>query len=120
MRFSTVVSASAVAGAAFAADHAVIVGKTGLTFEPNNVTAAMGDTVTFKFWPSNHSVAAGAFATPCEPMDAGFWSGYIPSTSGAATETYSITINDTSKPIWFYCTQAKHCASGMVGVINQA
>lgn len=30
---------------------------------------------------------------------------------------FTIAINDT-KPIWFYCSQAKHCQSGMVGVIN--
>jgi hypothetical protein len=28
-----------------------------------------------------------------------------------------VTVNDT-QPIWFYCSRASHCASGMVGVVN--
>jgi len=31
--------------------------------------------------------------------------------------TFTIEVNDT-KPIWFYCSQGKHCQSGMVGAIN--
>lgn len=31
--------------------------------------------------------------------------------------SYSIEINDT-RPIWFYCSQGRHCQQGMVGVIN--
>jgi plastocyanin len=120
MRFSTIISASALAGAAFAMDHLVVVGNGSLKFEPDTITAAEGDTVTFKFWPKNHSVAQGAFAKPCEPMDSGFWSGYIPSTQGAAADTYMIEVKNESTPIWFYCTQGMHCAGGMVGVINEA
>ncbi|KAF2657270.1 Cupredoxin [Lophiostoma macrostomum CBS 122681] len=120
MRFSTIFSASAIAGAALGADHLVVVGNGSLKFEPDTITAAEGDTVTFKFWPKNHSVAQGAFAKPCEPMDNGFWSGYIPSSQGAAADTYMIEVKNKSTPIWFYCTQGQHCAGGMVGVINQA
>lgn len=31
--------------------------------------------------------------------------------------TYTVMINDT-KPIWLYCSQEKHCQSGMVAAIN--
>jgi hypothetical protein len=31
--------------------------------------------------------------------------------------TFSITINDTT-PLWFYCSQTNHCASGMVFSVN--
>ena len=31
--------------------------------------------------------------------------------------TFTIKVKNT-KPIWFYCSQGKHCQSGMVGVIN--
>lgn len=32
------------------------------------------------------------------------------------TEVYSVT--DTSKPLWFYCSQTGHCGKGMVFAIN--
>ncbi|KAF2634635.1 Cupredoxin, partial [Massarina eburnea CBS 473.64] len=118
MRFSILAAATALVSSVFAADHTVVVGNGTNTFEPNNVKAAVGDTVTFKFWPKNHSVAQATFAKPCEPMNNGFWSGYIPSTAKAASETFMYTVTNASAPIWFYCTQASHCQSGMVGVIN--
>lgn len=31
--------------------------------------------------------------------------------------TYTIPVRDTN-PVWFYCSQARHCQSGMVGAIN--
>ncbi|ORY10486.1 Cupredoxin [Clohesyomyces aquaticus] len=121
MHFSTIFAAFAVVGSALAVDHTVRVGgqtATDLVFEPNNINATKGDTVTFHFWPKNHSVAQSTFAKPCEPMDSGFWSGYVATASGVAMETFMITVNDPTKPIWFYCTQGKHCQSGMVGAIN--
>jgi len=122
MRFSTVFTATALAGSALAENFNVIVGKTGLSFEPNSVKAANGDTVTFKFWPKNHSVAQGSFGSPCNPLagDKGFWSGYVPTSSNtsAASETFMYTVQNASAPVWFYCTQGMHCQAGMVGVIN--
>ncbi|EOD44813.1 putative extracellular serine-rich protein [Neofusicoccum parvum UCRNP2] len=100
-----------------AANIDVIVGKNGLTFEPNSTTAAEGDTLTFKFWPMAHSVVQGAFGSPCTPSDTGFNSDFVRTTSGAANRTFVVTVNNTD-PIWYYCSQGKHCQSGMVGVIN--
>ena len=37
------------ASMALAADHVVLVGSSGLTFTPNEVTAASGDTISFQF-----------------------------------------------------------------------
>lgn len=117
---TTLISATALlASLATAADHVVVVGKSGLTFTPNNTVAAMGDTVTFHFWPQDHSVVQASFAAPCEPLEGGFYSGFVPVSSGASPKTFTIDVN-TTKPIWFYCSQGKHCQSGMVGVINQA
>jgi len=120
MRFSTVIAATALSGSALAADHIVVVGKDGLSFVPNSVEAATGDTVTFKFWPKNHSIAQGPFTSPCAPVDNGFWSGYVPTSdnTSASTTTFMYTVQNASAPVWYYCTQAKHCQSGMVGVIN--
>ncbi|KAF2126145.1 hypothetical protein P153DRAFT_347097 [Dothidotthia symphoricarpi CBS 119687] len=122
MHFSTIFAATALAGAAIAEEHFVAVSnKTGsLVFQPDNVKAAEGDTVTFRFWPKNHSVAQGAFGSPCQPLDTGFWSGYVPTvdTQNVANWTFTYEVKNASVPIWYYCTQGKHCQNGMVGVIN--
>ncbi|PSN74604.1 Cupredoxin [Corynespora cassiicola Philippines] len=118
MRFSTIATATALVGSAIAADHVVVVGNGSLTFEPDNVEAAEGDTVTFRFWPKNHSVAQGAFGSPCQPLDGGFWSGFVPVAQGRGETEFVYTVENASAPIWFYCTQGQHCQGGMVGAIN--
>ncbi|KAF1834891.1 Cupredoxin, partial [Decorospora gaudefroyi] len=122
MLYSSLFAATALVGAAFAEDHKVIVSdKQGsLLFKPDSLTAAEGDTVTFHFWPKNHSVAQSTFDSPCEPMQGGFWSGYVPtaSTESLANTTFTYEVMNASAPIWFYCTQGMHCQNGMVGVIN--
>ncbi|KAM5540662.1 hypothetical protein V8D89_005693 [Ganoderma adspersum] len=123
MRFAVAASALALASTALAADWPIVVGSTGgspLSFNPNNVTAAVNDTVTFIFStaPSNHTVVQSLFAKPCEPAPGGFASGYI---AGDATnpKNFTLVVGDT-KPIWFYCAQTTktHCIAGMVGAIN--
>ena len=98
--------------------------KGDLTFEPNNLTAPVGSVVQFQFYPKNHSVVQAAFSNPCEPINnvmsnvTGFFSGYMPTTLDAKMKPgFTIPIMD-SKPIWYYCSQEKHCQAGMVGVIN--
>ncbi|KAF3037481.1 hypothetical protein E8E12_004172 [Didymella heteroderae] len=122
MHFSTIFAATALAGSALAVDHKVAVGtKTGeLKFMPDSITAAEGDTVTFRFWPKNHSIAQAAFNSPCSPMNNGFWSGFVPTsdTNNVANWTFTYEVTNASAPVWFYCTQGKHCQAGMVGVIN--
>jgi len=122
MHFSTIFAATALAGVALAEEHKVAVStKSGdLVFMPDSIKAAEGDTVTFRFWPKNHSVAQATFANPCQPMKNGFWSGFVPTTStqAVANSTFTYEVTNASAPIWFYCTQGKHCQSGMVGVIN--
>lgn len=54
-------------------------------------------------------------------MTTAFFSGFMPTNASlSATSkvlTYTIRVMDT-KPVWFYCSQAKHCQGGMVGAIN--
>jgi plastocyanin len=119
MQFKTLSALTLAAGLTSAMDHVVKVGDGGLNFNPNSVNASKGDTVTFHFYPMKHSVVQAAFATPCQPMDNGFYSGFMPVASGMGNETFMITVEDATKPIWFYCSQGKHCQSGMVGVINE-
>ena len=122
MHFPTIFTAALFSSAIYAEDHPVAVGsKSGdLVFQPDSIQAAEGDTVTFRFWPKNHSVAQAAFNSPCQPLTNGFWSGFVPTTSTTAVANWTFTyeVTNASAPIWFYCTQGQHCQDGMVGVIN--
>jgi len=110
-------------GLSSGADHRVIVGGTGvLAFSPTNITAQVGDTVTFEFHQKNHTVTASSFNSPCVELSAsgpaGFDSGFKPVGDGVTDfPTYTVRVNDT-KPIWAYCRQANHCSSGMVFAVN--
>jgi plastocyanin len=97
----------------------VKVGKDGLTFTPNSITAAVGTKIQFNFYPQNHSVVQSSFAAPCVPLAGGAFSGFMPVTSGLGPSSFTMTVANT-KPIWLYCSQAKHCETGMSMVINQA
>ncbi|KAI9690394.1 MAG: hypothetical protein M1822_009357 [Bathelium mastoideum] len=95
-----------------------------LTFTPNNTPAKPGDVVQFQFMPGNHSVAQAAFSAPCMPIEqtqsgtAGWWSGFMPMPANPTNmPVFSIMVQDTN-PVYFYCAQANHCQSGMVGAIN--
>ncbi|MDK0628442.1 hypothetical protein P5F04_16440, partial [Clostridium perfringens] len=48
-------------------------------FIPNDITAANGTTVTFRFTgaPGNHTVTQSSFADPCNPLAGGFDSGFV-------------------------------------------
>jgi len=108
-----------VAGVANAAVHEIDVGMGGsLAFSPNSLTAAVGDTLEFHFFSGSggHSVVSSTFQSPCVPTSNAFFSGYIPgNTAGDMTFVVNVTSTD---PIWFYCSLASHCQSGMSGVIN--
>ncbi|KAI4141152.1 MAG: hypothetical protein LQ340_007711 [Diploschistes diacapsis] len=97
-----------------------------LMFSPDNVQAAAGDMVQFQFAGGNHTVTQSTFANPCVPIQnimsntTGFFSGFqFVQPGSTAMPTYTLMVNNTS-PIWFYCSQGKHCQSGMVGAINAA
>lgn len=107
-------------------NHQVVVGGPNkLYYEPSNITASPGDTITFQFQQKNHTVTQSTFATPCRALtltstsgQVGFDSGFLPVADGATDfPTYQITVNDTA-PIWAYCKQGNHCGSGMVFSVN--
>ncbi|KAM7211301.1 hypothetical protein V8F06_013306 [Rhypophila decipiens] len=103
------------------AHHVVTVGKGALKFNPENVAAAVGDTIEYQFFAKKHSVTQSSFEKPCQLLDGGFFSGFTPNESAddAAPTTFTITVKDT-KPIWAYCSQTNgdHCQQGMVHSIN--
>jgi plastocyanin len=109
--------------------HRITAGFNGLHFEPENVSAAVGDIVEFHFMPKNHSVVQSSFDVPCEPLSStttthmsnGIFSGFNFATKdGEAENVFSFIVKDT-KPFWYYCSQTvgNHCQMGMSGVINQ-
>ncbi|QDS71817.1 hypothetical protein FKW77_009668 [Venturia effusa] len=104
--------ALSLASLTLAAQQVISVGQ-GLSFLPNTIYAAVGETIKFEFITPGHSVAAGSYDKPCTPAsNSSFYSGILDTSM-----VYTITINDT-QPIFFYCAVASHCQAGMVGVIN--
>ncbi|KAK8134650.1 extracellular serine-rich protein [Apiospora sp. TS-2023a] len=105
-----------------------------LIFMPDNLKAAKGDMVQFQFRGGNHSVVQSTFDQPCMPMSMaaaagnssgaaakGIFSGFMPVAASKAMgmlPTYTVMVAD-EKPMWFYCSQGKHCQAGMVMVLNE-
>lgn len=130
MQFTTLALSALSIGSALAQSsqvmvHVVKVGNANgtLAYSPNEVTAAVGDMVQFQFAPANHTVTQSTFDQPCQPISlnsntTGIFSGFMPvSASATTTPTYTILVNSTT-PMWLYCSQGKHCQSGMTMVIN--
>lgn len=114
---------SAAAYSVNAADFPVMVGSGGtLTFTPNTVTAAVGDTITFQFQAKNHTATQSTFAAPCSPLANGAKSGFQPVASGATQlPQFTVTVKNATAPMWFYCGQKNpisHCEAGMVFAVN--
>jgi plastocyanin len=119
MRFALASAALAtLVGLASAETHTVTVGNGSLAFNPSSINASMGDTVSFVFYPKNHTVTQSTFAAPCQPMPNGADSSFQPVAANAtAAPSFSITVNATT-PQWFFCRQTGHCEQGMVFAIN--
>ena len=61
------------ASTALAASHRIDVGKSGLTFTPDSVTAAVGDTLEFHFVGGTHdavTTTTALHALPAQPASA--------------------------------------------------
>ncbi|KAF4980780.1 hypothetical protein FZEAL_3294 [Fusarium zealandicum] len=98
--------------------HIVKVGDGGITFQPAELKAAVGDVVEFHFYKGTHSVAQSSFDDPCEPLNStSFFSGEFSVTDDISDQVFSLTIK-SEEPMWYYCATGQHCQGGMVGVIN--
>ncbi|KAF7559218.1 hypothetical protein G7046_g4948 [Stylonectria norvegica] len=100
---------------------------TGLKFWPEKITAEVGTMVQFQFWAGNHTVTQSNFDDPCIPISninssiKGIYSGFQPVAASSAmgmVPVFTIEIKD-KKPLWLYCSKAKHCEGGMSLVINE-
>lgn len=123
MRFSaSTLAAVLLAGAstAFAEKFVVTVGKAGaLLYEPSSVIAKAGDVVEFQFMAKNHTVTQSTFDKPCDVKAEGVDSGHQLVPAGTTVfPAWSITVQNASAPLWFFCNQPPHCARGMVFAIN--
>ncbi|KAJ6621774.1 hypothetical protein B0H10DRAFT_1945053 [Mycena sp. CBHHK59/15] len=116
-------AAAAVLSVVSAATITVKVGENnGLTYDPANVTAAVGDEIAFQFIAKNHTVTQSTFADPCQQMETpmvGIDSGYqAVAANSTQIPQWSFTVNNATAPLWFFCRQTGHCAKGMVFSVN--
>jgi plastocyanin len=58
-------------------------GAGGLTYTPNSLSAAVGDTVVFVFLASNHTATQSAFDKPCVKLAGGMDSGFMPNVNNS-------------------------------------
>lgn len=107
------------------ATHIVTVGKLLNQFDPDSLTAKVGDVIQFAFYPTNHSVGRAEYHQACIPYEdtgekkIGFWSGFFPVDKVLPNPpTWNLTINHTD-PVFFYCAAPGSCINyQMVGLIN--
>lgn len=117
-----------VACAANAATTIVKVGANGtLRYDPEQLSGLVNeDVVVFQFQAKNHTATQSNFATPCQPLAGGHQSGFEPvnanaTATGEALPEFTVTVQNASAPMWFYCSQTvpvSHCEAGMVFAIN--
>jgi len=59
-----------------------------LVFQPESITASVGDMVEFAFYPRDHSVVQGDYSKACQPLSGGFYSGYFPVSKGPGVSQF--------------------------------
>jgi plastocyanin len=132
-------TAAPVAASSGAAILVLVGANNQLTFSPSNITANVGDTVTFQFESKNHvreichplslctnlnssqSVTQSSFASPCTPLTPGVDSGFVPVTPNAANvPEFSFTISNASNPLFFFSKQTVYaypCSANLKGLL---
>lgn len=80
----------------------VVVGGPQDTFNPNSVTAAVGDIIQFQFSNGNHTATESTLEAPCTPLGGGINSGHIPFQDGQTTVgTFNMVVSKTD-PIFMF------------------
>ncbi|KAF1353534.1 hypothetical protein BDV97DRAFT_291157 [Delphinella strobiligena] len=103
----------------------VDVGDATNKFSPDVLTANVGDIISFRFFPANHSVVQAEYGFPCIPLSTmntsalSFFSGFFPIASMPSNPPiWNLTVNDT-EPFFFYCSAPGSCLDWqMVGGVN--
>lgn len=63
-----------------------------LGYSPEAITANVGDVVLFQFMQKNHTVTQSTFDAPCNKMEGGMDSGFMPNPEGKAGVTWNMTV----------------------------
>jgi plastocyanin len=84
--------------------HTVQVGPGGrFVYDPEELTAAVGDKVEFFFHPLNHTVTKSTFDAPCVPTENNaIFSGFMPVAAGS--EGVSLRFEDGFPRCWVVLT----------------
>ncbi|KAJ8065593.1 hypothetical protein OCU04_006269 [Sclerotinia nivalis] len=98
--------------------HVISVGQNGtLSFSPQYIDAEEGDTVRFKFYPTNHTVTSCDVTAPCV-MNGVYDSGFKPVLAKNMTTFVDFPVTNATNPLFFFSRQNNECESGMVFAIN--
>ncbi|KAJ6440762.1 cupredoxin [Purpureocillium lavendulum] len=108
------------------ATHTIKVGGPGgLTYQPVDTKAAIGDMVIVEFYSQNHTFTQSTFAKPCAKLEGGLDSGFLANPNNTIVPAPKLAFQvNTTEAIWFYCRQGaaspqtSHCGKGMVGSVN--
>lgn len=104
----------------------MVVGGVQVTYIPNIVNAAVGDTIQFQFSTGAHTVTQSSEMGACNPIQqtqlaqgaVPVHSGHIPFTPGSMTvSTFEMKVM-SKDPMFIYCSTGPHCQLGQVMVIN--
>ncbi|KAK5131390.1 hypothetical protein LTR16_000808, partial [Cryomyces antarcticus] len=101
--------------------HSVEVGAQGdLIFAPNQLEAAVGDIVNFRFLKLNHTLTQSSLDKPCTAVN-GFDTSFVHLNPYNRTNDILSFMVQSTNPAWFFCRQSipkSHCNAGMVFAIN--
>ncbi|KAB8297172.1 hypothetical protein EYC80_002552 [Monilinia laxa] len=98
--------------------HVVSVGQNGtLSFSPHYLDAEEGETVRFKFYPTNHTLTSCDVAAPCI-MNGVYDSGFKPLLAEKISTFVDFPVTNATNPIFFFSRQKDECEAGMVFAIN--
>ncbi|KAF4508381.1 hypothetical protein G6O67_004766 [Ophiocordyceps sinensis] len=102
-----------------AAEHTIVVGGPGaLVYSPPANKFEVGDMVIWEFKSKNHTVTQSTFDKPCEKLEGGFDTGFMPNPNDTIPPPRVAMQIMTSEPLWFKCSQGDHCQRAMVASIN--
>jgi plastocyanin len=83
------------------ATHTVKVGGPGgLAYQPDSLSAKVGDTVVFEFLSQNHTVTQSPFDTPCKALAGGMDSGFLANPNNTVSPPPQVAMQVmTDKPL---------------------
>ncbi|KAL2912132.1 hypothetical protein HK105_208410 [Polyrhizophydium stewartii] len=109
--FAAIAALALAAQAQAAVTHAIA--TAGLAYNIPDITIALGDSVTWSFGASAHTVTQVTDGTTCTNLTVGGFD----SKQLVAPNTFT-HLFDKPGDFWYICTVGAHCTSGMRGVVR--